>query len=65
MTQIQKLFAQLIAYRTSMRFHDFRRILEAFGFTLERNSGSYHTFNLPAVFRAQSQQSQVKWYTWI
>lgn len=56
MTQIEKLYAQLLANRTSMRFRDFRRILEAFGFTLDRINGSHHIFKHPAVSRALSIQ---------
>ena len=56
MTQIEKLYAQLIANRTAMRFRDFRRILEAFGFTLDRINGSHHIFKHSAVSRALSIQ---------
>ena len=59
MTQIEKLYAQLVANCTSMQFRDFRRILEAFDFTLERISGDCHIFKLPAVSRDISAQSQV------
>lgn len=52
MTQIEKLYTQLVANRVFMRFRDFRRILEAFDFTLERISGSRHIFEHPAVSRA-------------
>jgi predicted RNA binding protein YcfA (HicA-like mRNA interferase family) len=56
MTHIEKLFAKLLATRASMSFRDFRRILEAFGFTLDRVSGSHHIFKHPAVSRALSIQ---------
>ena len=56
MTQVEKLYAQLIANRNSMRFRDFRRILEAFGFTLDRINGSHHFFKHPAASRALSIQ---------
>ena len=56
MTQIEKLYAQLVTNRASMRFRDFRRILEAFGFTLDRVNGSHHIFKHPAVSRALSIQ---------
>ena len=56
MTQIEKLYAKLLATRASMSFRDFRRILEAFGFTLDRVSGSHHIFKHPAVSRALSIQ---------
>ncbi len=59
MTQIEKLYAQLVANRTSKRFRDFPRILEAFDFTLERINGSRHIFKLPAVSRDYSAQYQV------
>lgn len=56
MTQIEKLYAQIIANRASMRFADFRRILEAFGFTLDRVKGSHHIFKHPIVSRVLSVQ---------
>jgi predicted RNA binding protein YcfA (HicA-like mRNA interferase family) len=56
MTQIEKLYAQLVANRSSMRFSDFRRILETFGFTLDRVKGSHHIFKHPSVDRALSIQ---------
>ncbi len=56
MTQIEKLYAKLVASRASMRFSDFRRILEAFGFTLDRVNGSHHIFKHPAASRALSIQ---------
>jgi predicted RNA binding protein YcfA (HicA-like mRNA interferase family) len=56
MTQIEKLYAQLVANRSSMRFRDFRRILEAFGFSLDRINGSHHILNHPAVSRPLSIQ---------
>ncbi|MCW1428804.1 type II toxin-antitoxin system HicA family toxin [Novosphingobium sp. JCM 18896] len=56
MTQIEKLYAQLVANRAAMRFTDFRRILEAFGFTLDRIKGSHHIFKHPLVSRPLSIQ---------
>ncbi len=56
MTQIEKLYAQLVAHRAAMRFRDFRRILEAFGFTLDRVRGSHHVFKHPLVSRALNIQ---------
>lgn len=56
MTQIEKLYARLLANRASMPFRDFRRILEAFGFTLDRVSGSHHIFKHASVSRALSIQ---------
>lgn len=51
-----KLYARLLESRSSMRFRDFRRVLEAFGFTLDRINGSHHIFNHPLVSRALSVQ---------
>ncbi len=33
-----KLYQRLLATRASMRFRDFQRVLEAFGFTLDRSA---------------------------
>lgn len=56
MTRLEKLYAHLLANRASMRFRDFRRILEAFGFSLDRVNGSHHIFKHPEVSRALSIQ---------
>ena len=56
MTQIEKLYARLVQSRTAMRFADFERILKAFGFTLERISGSHHIYGHPRVPRRLSIQ---------
>ena len=56
MTQIEKLYAQLVASRAAMRFEDFQRILRAFGFTLDRTSGSHHIYAHPQVPRRLSIQ---------
>lgn len=39
-----------------MRFADFERVLRAFGFTLDRISGSHHIYQHPAVPRRLSIQ---------
>ena len=56
MTQIEKLYAQLLASRTSMRFRDFQRILKAFGFELDRVNGSHHQYKHPLASRPLSIQ---------
>lgn len=56
MTQIEKLYTQLVASRSSFRFRDFQRILEAFDFTLERVNGSHHVYRHPAASRPLSIQ---------
>jgi len=49
MTRIEKLYAHLVANRASIRFGDFQRVLEAFGFTLDRINGSHHIYKHPLV----------------
>lgn len=39
-----------------MRFRDFQRILEAFGFALDRINGSHHNYRHPRVSRPLSVQ---------
>lgn len=56
MTQIEKLYAQLVRNRAAMRFADFERILRAFGFTLDRTSGSHRIYAHPQVPRRLSIQ---------
>ena len=51
-----KLYASLLASRTSMRFRDFQRVLEAFGFTLDRTNGSHHQYKHPLASRPLSGQ---------
>lgn len=56
MTQIEKLYFRLVQSRAAMRFADFERILKAFGFTLDRTSGSHHIYAHPQVPRRLSIQ---------
>ena len=56
MNQTSKLFAQLVNTRAAMRFADFERILKAFGFTLDRITGSHHIYRHPGVPRRLSIQ---------
>lgn len=56
MTQIEKLYARLVANRASMRFSDFQRILKSFGFALDRINGSHHIYKHPNVNRMLSIQ---------
>jgi predicted RNA binding protein YcfA (HicA-like mRNA interferase family) len=53
---ILKLYQRLVATRASMRFRDFQRVLEAFGFTLDRIKGSHHSYRHPDVPRPLSIQ---------
>ena len=52
MTQRQKLQALLRdAYRSPIAFRDFEKLLEAYGFTLLRTSGSHKQYVHPKVPR--------------
>ena len=41
MVKPSKLYQRLLESRSSIPFRDFQRILEAFGFTLDRTNGSH------------------------
>lgn len=56
MTQIEKLYAKLVRNRAAIPFREFQRILEAFGFALERVNGSHHVYRHPAASRPLSIQ---------
>lgn len=61
MTSIAKLYAWILANpRGSVRFRDFQRLLEAFGFVLDRTSGSHHQYAHPKVPRILSIQPRGK-----
>lgn len=50
MTRIAKLYAWVLANpRASVPFRDFQRLVEAFGFTLDRTTGSHRQYVHPAV----------------
>lgn len=52
MTQLDKLYARLLANpRQSIAFRDFERLLEAFGFTLARTTGSHRIYVHPLLQR--------------
>lgn len=56
MIRPSKLYTRLVNSPQSMRFRDFQRILEAFGFTLDRINGSHHQYKHPLVTRPLSIQ---------
>ena len=56
MVKPSKLYARLLASPQSMRFRDFQRVLEAFGFTLDRINGSHHQYKHPHATRPLSVQ---------
>ena len=53
-----KLYQNLVASRSSVPFRDFQRVLEAFGFKLDRIKGSHHNYKHNAVPRPLSVQSR-------
>lgn len=49
----------------NIRFNDFTKLVEAFGFELARVRGSHHIFehpNLPEILNLQNSKGQVKSY---
>lgn len=53
MTQIEKLYARLLAnQRQAISFRDFERLLEAFGFQHARTTGSHRQYVHPKIPRA-------------
>ena len=56
MVRPSKLYEHMVATRGPMRFRDFQRVLEAFGFTLDRIRGSHHIYKHPQVPRPLSIQ---------
>ena len=53
----RKILAKVLAGSRNIRFDEFRVLLEAFGFSLDRVSGSHHIYYHPTVPRAFPIQS--------
>lgn len=52
MTRIDKLYADLLANpRKVISFRDFEKLLAAFGFTLDRTTGSHRQYTHPKLRR--------------
>lgn len=61
MTKPEKLYQQLIASNArSVSFRDFEALLRAFGFELDRTSGSHRQYIHPAIPRAFPVQPEGK-----
>jgi HicA toxin of bacterial toxin-antitoxin, len=56
MAKPAKLYQRLVESRSSIPFRDFQRILEAFGFTLDRITGSHRQYKHPRASRPLSIQ---------
>lgn len=61
----RKLLQKLITSPNNIRFGEFRTLVEAFGFTLIRVSGSHHIFEcprIPELINIQNVRGQAKPY---
>ncbi len=57
MARPRKLLVRILAGSRNIRFGDFAGLIEAFGFTRERITGSHHIFSHPDVAQAIAAQS--------
>ncbi len=61
----RKTLARILAGSKSVRFEDMRRLVEAYGFRLERVSGSHHIFvhpDIPELVNLQKVGGEAKPY---
>ena len=61
----RKTLARILAGSKSVRFEDMRRLVEAYGFYLERISGSHHIFvhpDIPELVNLQKVGGEAKPY---
>ena len=61
----QKLLEKVLSGSKNIRFDDFVRLVEAFGFELSRIRGSHHIFEhpgVPEILNLQNSREQVKPY---
>lgn len=56
MTKKDKILKKILAGSKNVRFAEFTGLMEAFGFTLERITGSHHIFSHPDVPQTISAQ---------
>ena len=56
MVKKRKLLKKILAGSKNIRFDEFTALIGAFGFALERISGSHHIFSHPAVPQTISAQ---------
>jgi predicted RNA binding protein YcfA (HicA-like mRNA interferase family) len=65
MTRAPKLLAKALARNKNLRFEELTALVEAFGFTLARTSGSHHVYaraNVPELLNLQSVNGKAKPY---
>ena len=61
----KKTLAKILAGSKNIRFEDMQRLLEAYGFSLERISGSHHIFvhpDIPELVNLQRVGGEAKPY---
>ena len=61
----RKLLKKILAGRKNVRFDDMVSLVEAFGFRLDRTSGSHHIFehpNIPEIVNIQNRKGKAKPY---
>lgn len=61
----ERLLQQVLEGRGSIKFRDFEGLLQAFGFRLERQSGSHRIYKHPRISGALNIQplgNEAKWY---
>jgi predicted RNA binding protein YcfA (HicA-like mRNA interferase family) len=56
MVKKSKILKKVLSGSKNIRFAEFTALIEGFGFTLERISGSHHIFSHPQVAQAVSVQ---------
>lgn len=61
----KKLLKKIIAGKKNTKFSDFKRLAEAYGFELNRISGSHHIFihpDIPVPLNIQEKKGKAKAY---
>ncbi len=61
----KKLMKKIIASKNNTKFSDFKRLAEAYGFVLNRISGSHHIFihpDVPVPRNTQEKKGKAKGY---
>lgn len=65
MISTRKIYERLVASSSGLRFRDFQRLIEAFGFRLVRTRGSHHIYKhpeVPAMLNVQPMNGEAKRY---
>jgi predicted RNA binding protein YcfA (HicA-like mRNA interferase family) len=54
----RKIYEKLLVKPQNVRFADFCKVVEAFGYRLDRTSGSHHIYEHPSATRPLNLQSR-------